>query len=213
MFILQAKQKGVAMTVIGITGPSGAGKGAVSAILHNKYGFNVIDADSIYHSLVSAPSPCLDEVRLHFGDSVINEDGALDRAALSMLVFGEENKEKLLLLNNITHKYVVGKISSDIEDSKSRNANCVVDAPLLIEAEIQKHCDFTISVLADKQTRVDRIMSRDNISYEKALSRISSQKSDEYYRSHTDHVIVNDGDVSLLESSVAKILSERRVAI
>ena len=49
------------MTVIGITGPSGAGKGEVSRILNEKYGFPVLDADKIYHSLVSAPSDCTSE--------------------------------------------------------------------------------------------------------------------------------------------------------
>ena len=201
------------MAVIGITGPSGAGKGAVSDILHNKYGFNVIDADAIYHSLVSAPSSCLDEIKLHFGESVIDEKGSLDRKALSGLVFGEKNQDKLLLLNKITHKYVVEKILNDIEHNKSEGANCIIDAPLLIEAELQQYCDFTITVLANEKTRAERIVARDNISHEKAIARISSQKSDDYYLSNTDYYITNDGDISLLESSVAKILLERSVAI
>jgi len=200
------------MTVIGITGPSGAGKGAVSIILREKYSFHIIDADSIYHSLVSAPSPCLEEITLHFGSCVINENGALDRKALSPLVFGIGNEDKLLLLNKITHKYVIEKILSDIEHCKARSANCVVDAPLLFEADLQKYCDFTISVIADEKSRIERIVTRDNISKEKAMERISSQKSDDYYTSRANYVINNNGDISLLESSVAKMLSERSVA-
>ena len=201
------------MTVIGITGPSGAGKGAVSEVLRTKYGFDVIDADVIYHSLVSSPSSCLDEIKLHFGESVIDDQGALDRKALSMLVLGEDKRDKLLLLNQITHKYVVEKMLSDIERNQSKEQNCVIDAPLLIEAELHKYCDFTIAVIADETARVERIVARDNISYERAIARISSQKSDDYYLSNTDYSITNDGDISLLESSVAKILSERRMAI
>jgi dephospho-CoA kinase len=199
------------MTVIGITGPSGAGKGAVSALLQTKYGFIIIDADSIYHSLVSAPSPCLNEIRQSFGDEVIAYNGALDRKALGQIVFGDE--DKLLLLNSITHKYVAEKIIDEIGHCRSRETCCAVDAPLLLEAGLDKHCDFTIAVLADKQTRVQRIISRDNISPEKAEARISSQKNDEFYSLGTDYIIRNDGDISLLEHSLDKILSERRAII
>ncbi len=201
------------MTVIGITGPSGAGKGTVSSLLQTKYGFDVIDADSIYHSLVSAPSLCLDEIKLHFGDRVIDEHGALDRQALGKLVLGESNRDKLLLLNEITHKYVVKKIKSKIKYRREKNINCVVDAPLLFEAGLDNHCDFTVSVLADEDIRIERIIKRDNISSDNAKNRISSQKSDDYYISRTDYLIMNNGDISLLESSVMKILSERRVTV
>ena len=199
------------MTVIGITGPSGAGKGAVSAILQTKYGFNVIDADRVYHSLVSTPSPCLDEIKQCFGDGVISADGSLDRKVLGKIVFKDGNEGKLLLLNKITHKYVACKISDEIGRCKSDGINCAVDAPLLLEAGLQEYCDFTIAVLANKEIRTERIIARDNISLEAAMTRISSQKDDEYYSSNTDYKVYNNGDVSLLEASVAKILSERRV--
>ncbi len=201
------------MAVIGITGPSGAGKGAASAILQTKYGFDVVDADRIYHSLVSAPSPCLDEITVHFGDGVIDEGGALDRAALAKLVFGEDNSDKLLLLNKITHKYVVEKILNEIERCNANATNCAVDAPLLIEAGLRQYCDFTIAVISDERTRAARIVARDKISPQKARTRISSQKSDEFYKSNTDYTLKNDGDISMLESSLEKILSERRVTL
>ena len=201
------------MTVIGITGPSGAGKGAVSALLQTKYGFNVIDADRVYHSLVSAPSTCLDEIKTHFGETVINPDGSLDRKALGQIVFEDNGGDKLLLLNNIAHKYVVQEIVNEVQCRKSNNINCVIDAPLLLEAQLETYCDFTIAVLADEQIRIDRIISRDNISREKAMARISSQKSDEYYVANTDYTIRNNSDISLLDSSLSEILSKRRVAI
>ena len=93
------------MVVIGITGPSGAGKGAVSRILNEKYGFPVLDADEIYHSIVNCPSPCLQEISEEFGRGVINPNGSLNRTALSELVFGDENKDKLKILNQIFRKF------------------------------------------------------------------------------------------------------------
>ena len=201
------------MTVIGITGPSGAGKGKASEILKSKYGFSIIDADNVYHSLVSKPSDCLDEIKLEFGDSVIDAHGALDRASLRKLVFGEENRERLLLLNSITHKHVVNEIKNIISSLADTVSVCVIDAPLLIEAGLCSVCDFTIAVIANKNIRAQRISCRDSISIDDAMLRISSQKEDEYYIQNTCHFVKNNGDEKYLTSSLYKILSERRVLL
>ncbi len=201
------------MTVIGITGPSGAGKGEVSGILLEKYGFTVIDADKVYHSLVSAPSKCLEEIKDAFGGDVISHDGSLNRSALSKLVFGEKNRERLLLLNSITHKYVASEIKDTVSTLKKAEKNCVIDAPLLIEAGLTDICDITLAVLADEDIRAERISARDKISHADALLRISSQKNAEFYIAHSDAVISNNGDKHMLDTALSKILSERRVIV
>lgn len=201
------------MTVIGVTGPSGAGKGEVSRILKDKYGFAVLDADKIYHSLVSSPSACLEEIRLEFGDSVIHENGSLDRRALSALVFGENNKEKLEILNKITHKHVVAVIESSLNELDGSTKACVIDAPLLIEADLTQKCDVTICVLAPKGVRAARISKRDNIDNDAALKRINSQKQDSFYIENTDLVIMNDGDISLLAIQIERHMRERGIVI
>ena len=200
------------MTVIGITGPSGAGKGAVSALLKEKYGFPVIDADKVYHSLVSVPSECLEEIRANFGDRVIDNNGALDRRALGAIVLGEENKERLELLNKITHKYVVDEIKNFIDDFKCKGfVACIVDAPLLIEAGLVTSCDITFAVLADRQIRAARISSRDNINVLDSMKRINSQKSDDFYIQNTDYSLINNSDLDSLLCEISKVLVERRV--
>ena len=88
------------MLIIGITGPSGSGKGAVSGYLYSK-GFKVIDADVVYHDLITPPSPCIDELVSVFGKGILLDTGYIDRKALAKLVFGDENKEKLAILNKI----------------------------------------------------------------------------------------------------------------
>ena len=199
------------MTVIGITGPSGAGKGEASRLLKEKYGFAVLDADKIYHSLVSSPSPCLEEIRAEFGDKVIMQDGSLDRRALSSLVFGDKNKNKLDVLNKITHKHVVAEIEKLLDDCKGIVKACVIDAPLLIEAELTRKCDVTISILASKDIRVDRISQRDGIDKDAALKRIDSQKQDNFYIENSDYALINDGDISLLSSQIERIIHERGI--
>ncbi len=196
------------MFVIGITGPSGAGKGAVSEYLISQ-NVNVIDADVVYHEVISPPSDCLDELVDHFGRQILDDSGALDRAALAKLVFGEENREKLELLNKITHKYVVARIRGLLTELSVAGAKaCAIDAPLLIEAGLTSDCDLTVAVLADKQIRSERIAKRDRIDISSAMARINSQKPDEYYVQGSDKVLYNNGDLDELYEQLEKVLTD-----
>ena len=199
------------MTVIGITGPSGAGKGEVSRILNEKYLFPILNADEIYHSQVSSPSPCTEEIKAEFGEKVITQSGSLDRRALADIVFGDNNKEKLAILNKITHKHVVAEIEASLRTLSKTAKTCVIDAPLLIEAGLTQKCDITFCVLAPKDVRAARISKRDNISTEAALKRINSQKEDNFYIENTDLVIINDGDISLLSTQIESIMQDRGI--
>ena len=198
------------MFVIGITGPSGAGKGALSNIL-SSLGMCIIDADLVYREIITPPSDCLIELTAKFGEEMLNGDGTLDRRTLAKLVFGEENRERLLLLNETTHKYVVQRIRETIEVYRSQGMKaCVIDAPLLIEAGLCIDCDFTISVLADKSVRQERISKRDHITLDEAAARIGSQKDDSFYISHTDCVIHNNRDIDEMRAKAIKLLHERK---
>jgi len=201
------------MKVIGITGPSGSGKGFVSNIMA-KYGIHIINADVVYHEIVTPPSKCLYELAEHYGKQIIQCDGTLNRAILSDLVFGEENKCELEKLNAITHKYVVQSVRERVSDLREQGAEvCVIDAPLLIEAGLSRDCDFTLSVLADADTRIKRISLRDGIDAQTAQKRISSQKLDLFYAENTDSVLYNNGDKHTVEAQVLKLLEEWGVRI
>lgn len=201
------------MIVIGITGPSGAGKSVVSRYLSSR-GINVIDADAVYHDVITPPSSCLDELVQYFGKGIISGNGNLNRQALSSLVFGEENCQRLEALNKITHKYVVEDIRNTVSDFRALDlVACVIDAPLLIEAGLCEDCDLVITVLADRDIRAKRISMRDGIDLDAAMRRISSQKDDSFYVAASDAVIRNDGDVFEVEEAIRSLLYERGVAL
>ena len=92
------------MFVIGITGPSGAGKGVISGIL-SSLGMRVIDADKVYSEVITPPSECLMELAQEFGNDILNRDGALDRKALSKLFrhpnFSKSNPRRAHALTSI----------------------------------------------------------------------------------------------------------------
>ncbi len=199
------------MIVIGITGPSGAGKGVASKYLREKE-IHVIDADAVYHDCITPPSDCLEELVRNFGRRILTGDGSLNRPALAATVFGAENKVKLQLLNRITHKYVVARIRRMVSGLRAVGADaCAIDAPLLIEAGLCQDCDLVISVLADPEVRAERISKRDSIDLETALKRIDSQKPDAFYIEASDAVLYNNDTVEALRMSLQSYLAERGV--
>jgi dephospho-CoA kinase len=201
------------MTVIGITGPSGAGKGLVSDIMR-KYGVHVIDSDALYHDIITPPSDCLDELVRHFGKDILFSDGSLNRKSLAAIVFEDDNNIDLDMLNSITHKYVVAEIRKTVARYRALDVTaCVIDAPLLIEAELCEDCDYTLAVLANEDIRIKRISLRDGIDIHAAKKRISAQKSDEFYMENTDSVLFNNGDAHTLEVQILKLLEKWGVEI
>lgn len=197
------------MLIIGLTGPSGAGKGAVSALL-SEYGIPVIDADAVYHELLVPPSPCLDALCEKFGDEILLSDGTLNRRRLGEIVFSDP--EALQALNAIAHGFVMTRIRRQLNELREGGVRAaVIDAPQLFEANADKDCNLIISVLADKRLRLERIMARDGIDAESALRRMDAQRSDEFFKTHSDYIIRNDGNLDLLKPQVERILKETGV--
>lgn len=170
--------------IIGITGASGTGKSHISQKLRD-LGYEVIDADETAHTSINK-SACKKELCEYFGKSILTGDD-IDRKKLGEIVF--LNPQKLEKLNKITHKYILSDISDQIE--KAKGSTVFVDGAVLIESGMK--CDFLIGILADKKTRLQRIISRDGITEEAAKRRIAAQKEEEFYLENCDLVVTNDG--------------------
>lgn len=196
------------MKIIGLTGPSGAGKGMLGSFLAAR-GLPVIDADRVYHELLVPPSACLDALVREFGGDILTKDGTLDRSALAALVFadGEASFARREALNRITHRYVTDKVRELLASYKEKgNAATVIDAPLLIEAGLDAICDVVVAVLADRQTRLERLIQRDGKEREALLSRMDAQPDDGFYTSRADTVVINDGDKVSLRAHADAII-------
>lgn len=194
------------MKIIGITGPSGSGKSILGNFLANR-GIPVINADELYHSLLIPPSRCLDKIRESFGDEVFNSDGTLNRPALSHVVFAD--KSKLELLNSSVLSIVIEEAEKLIaEFARSGKKIVAMDAPTLIESGFDKKCDLVISVISDPSTRAKRIAERDSISDSAAAERIGAQQNDDFYKKHSDVVIINDEDLASFLEQADKIYAE-----
>ena len=177
------------MLTIGLTGPSGAGKGTLAS-LFAAYGIPSIDTDAIYHALLVPPSECLRELAERFGDGILFPDGTLDRKILAALVFAPGREADLADLNTITHRHVLSEVRRLLAVYKEQGkAAVLVDAPQLFESGFDAECHYILSVLAPRDIRLARIMTRDGLDEERASARLNAQKPDEFYRSHSNAVV------------------------
>ena len=181
---------------IGLTGQTGSGKGYVCREFE-KLGFKIIDSDKIARELTEKGSYLLSELQKAFGEDIL-ENKELNRKLLAKTAF--ESKEKTDLLNSIMHPAIID------ECKKQSETPCVLDAPQLFEAKAEKECYKIICVTAPLETRLKRIIQRDNISEEQALQRINAQFDEEYYISHSDYVIKNNGQN--INEQINQILEE-----
>lgn len=196
------------MLVLGLTGPSGAGKGALAAAFA-AYDVPQLDTDAIYHTLLIPPSACLDDLTAAFGTGILAPDGTLNRPALAAVVFAPDAPSELIAtLNRTTHRHILDETRRQIEAYRTAGKFAVlVDAPLLYESGFDAECDRVIAVTAPREVRLARIIERDGLSREAALARLDAQKPDEFYTEHADFVVCNDGAPALLEEEAARIIN------
>lgn len=188
--------------LVGITGPSGAGKGCVTKVFE-RLGFTVIDADLIARQVVMPGEKALSALADAFGSDIIMSDGCLNRRLLGERAFSSE--QNTVILNSIMHGEIKRRMILSAEQCASDGRNCLFDAPLLIEAELDGLCDVCVAVVASREIRMNRLMLRDHLTEQEIGSRFSRQHGDEYYTSHCEYVIVNDGDLAALERASAEV--------
>ena len=180
------------MRIIGITGPTGAGKTTALHALAD-LGAAVIDCDGVYHDLTENSAPMLDELRRRFGDGIFDSDGALQRKVLGTIVFGDEGS--LADLNAITHRYVNDEVDRRLDQARGEGRPAAaVDAIALLDSDLRDKCHCTVAVTAPDEVRVRRIMARDGIGEEYARLRLAAQTPVEYFEHNSDYTLRNDGE-------------------
>ncbi|MDD6484559.1 MAG: dephospho-CoA kinase [Clostridiales bacterium] len=191
--------------IFGITGTTGAGKSSVSR-LFSKHGVTVIDADMAAREVVRPGKPCLFELAESFGNGIILPSGELDRKKLAEIAFSD--KDKLALLNSVTHKYIKQLVCKKIAEAKTDM--CAIDGAALIGSNMEDMCRFTVLVLADRELCLERIKKRDGISDSQAHLRLDAQPSEEFYKEHSDFIIYNNAGSGELAGQVEEIIEQIR---
>lgn len=178
------------MKVIGITGPTGAGKTTALNALR-ELGAEVIDADGVYHKLLEGNEGLKKALCAAFGEQIGDKLGRIDRKALAAAVYPGRLEE----LNAITHPAILSAIDERIEKARRANRPAVaIDAIALIESGLGEKCDDVVAVLAPLEVRVKRIMARDGIDEGYARRRALAQKDEGFFRTHAGYVLENRED-------------------
>lgn len=192
------------ITLIGITGGTGCGKTTALSELE-ALGALVIDCDALYHELLETDGQMLADIERSFPGTVT--DGKLDRKALGATVFS--NEAALEDLNAITHHYIGVEFDKRLRDWAMQGGTlAAVDAIALIESGLGARCKAIIGVVAEKTTRIERIMKRDGISYEYALMRVAAQYPNEYFEEKCGYVLHNDGSEADFRKQCKKLFKE-----
>ena len=192
--------------IVGITGPTGAGKTSALRALE-QLGGCVLDCDAIYHDMLRSDDGLRRALTDAFG-SVFTADGQLDRQKLGTLVFGDP--QQLVRLNTIIYAHLPRELERRMAASPAPIIG--IDAINLVESGLSKLCDRTLAVLAPVEDRIRRIMARDGISDEYARLRVAAQKDDAFYRTHCTDILENTSPAPEAFQKTALLFFQRLLA-
>ncbi len=178
---------------IGVTGGIGVGKSMVTRIF-KVLGIPTYDADKEAKDIMVKSEVVRQLLIENFGSEVYFEDGKLNREWLGKRVFN--NAEELRKLNAIVHPAVI----KDAEDWANTQSSLysVKEAALLFESDSYKSLDINILVSSPLETRIERVMKRDNVERDEVLRRINKQMPEEEKEKLSDYIIYNDDNHSLI---------------
>lgn len=191
--------------VVGLTGQSGSGKTTVS-VFFDQAGFGIINCDKIAHEVLRHDD-CKKAIFSAFPTLSINmADGEIDRKALGKIVFSD--KSSLLLLNSITHPFILNEVTARIDNLKKNTNIVIVDAPTLFESGANKLCDLTVGVVAENEVLIKRLCQRDNISQEQVESRIKNQHDISFFEKNCDIIIRNSDRLEDLSKQANEVVKK-----
>jgi dephospho-CoA kinase len=200
------------MLRVGLTGGIGSGKSEVSRRLA-AHGALVIDADQAARAVVEPGTPGLGRVLESFGPGVLRADGALDRAKVGEIVFGDEQARDRL--NAIVHPLVREWMWAQEEVLIRSAGNDVVvvhDVPLLAEGGEERTAEFDLIIVVDipPDLQVVRLAETRGMTTEQARARMAAQASREQRLAIADIVIDNSGTLANLDQRVAQVWEDLR---
>jgi len=173
------------MKIIGLTGSIGMGK-SVAASMFRSLGVPVEDSDAAVHEMFAKGGAAVAAVEAAFPGAV--KDGAVDRAALGKLVYGDP--AALKRLESIVHPLVGRHRDAFLARAKARHVPVVVlDIPLLFEAGLDRLCDVTVVVTAPRFLQEARVLARPGMARERFERILAQQMPDAEKRRRADYVV------------------------
>lgn len=195
------------MKMIGLTGGIATGKSIVASVFR-EMGAIILDADVIARLVVLPHQPAWKDIVEFFGPEVVNEDQSLDRAKIGEIVYNNPNSLKEL--NRFTHPRIMQYYKDELRRIKTEQPDAIVilEVPLLYETNMDKLCQQVVVVYVDRETQIQRLMKRDNMSYADAVKRVDAQMPMDEKVRRADFVIDNRSSMEETKEKATKYYNE-----
>ena len=189
--------------IIGITGGIASGKSTVTNFLRQK-GFQVVDADAVVHQLQRSGGRLFEALVQHFGQEIILENGELNRPLLASLIFSNTEEREW---SKRTQGEIIREELASLRDNLAQTESIFfMDIPLLFEQDYSAWFDETWLVYVEPDVQMERLMKRDQLSKDLAISRLSAQWSLEEKKGLASQVIDNNGSQDQLLAQLNSLL-------
>jgi len=210
------------MLKVGLTGGIAAGKSVVGEMFIG-LGARLVQADRIAHSLMQPGEAVYNEVVRHFGRTILNPDGSVNRSQLAEAAFGPADategtrRSRIDELNRIVHPAVIRSQEEWMRALGLQNPHgvAIVEAALLIEAGVAKSFDRMIVVTCNAEQRSERFAARQKIDLDSARKevarRMATQLHDEEKVKAANYVIDNSGSLEQTRQQVKAVWEKLRV--
>ena len=197
------------MLRIAITGGIGSGKTAITSYLEQK-GYTIVDADVISREMTGPGGCAIERIIKVFGPDIASIDNGLNRDFVRDLVFG--NAEYKLKFEAIVTKSVIEAVNRILKGYELSKKDVVfVAAPLLFEYDMQDDYDAVWVVVADENTRINRVSERDGLHTDIITIIIDSQLSDDGKCALATDIIENNSTIDDLKAAVDKLLDKYKL--
>lgn len=182
------------MKIIGITGGVGAGKSTVLDYLKREFQAEILQTDLVGHLVMEPGQICYERIVEQFGREILQEDGRIDRKKLGAIVFA--NDFLLKELNGIVHPAVKEYVLEQIRLAAQRTCRLfVVESALLFDDDYDAICQEVWYIYASEAERSKRLRQERGYSDDRIQGIMKNQAKEEFFRSHSDFVVENNGDL------------------
>ena len=188
------------MRCIGLTGQIASGKSTVAQYFAQK-GYKIISADQIAKQLTQQNQPAWHMICEHFGESILQENGELNRKKLRDIILADSEQKQWL--EHLLHPIIRAQIKQQI--CTNPDAHLLVEIPLLKNRKDYPELTHVITILSNEDLKIKRLMQRDHCTYASAKKLLSIQPVETIYRNIADTLIFNNGSRKELRQQLALI--------
>ncbi|TXZ73631.1 dephospho-CoA kinase [Vibrio mimicus] len=174
--------------VVALTGGIASGKTTVANLFHEHFGIDLVDADVIAREVVEPGTDGLKAIAAHFGQTILNQDGSLNRTALRERIFADP--EQKTWINQLLHPMIRQRMQQALAQTTSPYTLLIV--PLLVENQLQNMADRVLVVDVEESIQIERTIARDNVSIEQAQAILAAQATRAQRLAIADDVLKND---------------------